>query len=233
MFYSSKENSLSAESLAERLNKGISAAADFLRTAEAAVITLGTAYVYRNTDGNIVNNCHKLPSRQFRREKLDPVSAAKALKEVVQELKKINSELKIIFTLSPVRHLRDDASENSLSKAILRCAVDDVCSGPYSSSLWYYPSYEIMLDELRDYRWYAEDLCHPDSEAVEYIISRFIANIYKKEFTDFLEDWMKIIRDLNHKPFNPESEDYKNFLKNALSRKKHLSDSFPDYLDKD
>ena len=230
MFHSKKTDAVSAESLAANLNSEIKSAAGFIKSAESAVITLGTAFVYRRKAGSIVNNCHKMPADNFTREKLEIPEAAESLNTLISELRKLNPELKIIFTLSPVRHLRDNAAENSLSKAILRCAIDQVCSPDTSGYLWYFPSYEIMLDELRDYRWYSADLCHPDEQAVEYIISRFTEAVYNRYYLDFLNEWSGMLRDLNHKPNNPGSDNYKQFYRTVLSKRQKLSEKYQDFI---
>ncbi len=226
----------SADALAACLNDELAECRNFLLNAEAAVITPGTSQVFRliNKNAAIVNNCHKLPSGMFVREQLRIEETAEALRQTIENLRKVNPDLKIIITVSPVRHLRDDAAENSLSKAVLRCAAAEVCGGRKeqadTSGTWYYPSFEIMLDELRDYRWYADDLCHPSAEAVSYIISRFINSVYDSRFLKFLELWLPVLRDLNHKPINPDSPEYRDFLLQAESKKNALIAEYPDFF---
>ncbi|MDC7126455.1 MAG: GSCFA domain-containing protein [Spirochaetales bacterium] len=232
MFHTQKTSD-SREKLFAEINSELEAARSFLKSAEAVVITLGTSFVYKldkdispaYKKGSIVNNCHKLPSKDFARESLSVDTATKALEDAIKELLSINQNLKIIISLSPVRHLRDNATENSLSKATLRCSIENVVRNNKS---WYFPSYEIVLDELRDYRWYAEDLCHPNQKAVDYIISRFISSVYSKNFTEFLGEWLKIITDLNHRPINPESEGYKSFIDKTLQKQDTLLKKYPE-----
>ncbi len=217
-----------AENLAKKINNRLKEGRRFIEEAEAAVLTLGTSFVFRLKDGNSVNNCHKLPADNFTRTSLTPETAAEALDQAVLNLQKINPEIKIILTLSPVRHLRDKPTENSFSKAVLRCAIESVVVSRQDHNIFYFPSYEIMLDEMRDYRWYADDLCHPSEQAVSYIISRFIAGLYDERFKTFLSSWLKVQRDLSHRPFNPDSEDYKKFREKALLRQEQLRAEFPD-----
>lgn len=190
------------------LNRALEQSRRFLRDAEALILTAGTAAVYRlRESGMIVNNCHKQPASAFSREILSPDQASKHMIGIIEKIRAVNPDIRIIWTLSPVRHLRDNPAENSLSKAVLRCAIDEaVKSDPEGS--WYFPSYEIMMDELRDYRWYADDLCHPSREAVEYILSRFINAVYSPRYREFLTYYTKLLKSLNHRPLNPDSESY-------------------------
>jgi len=218
------------EEFAALLNQELRETRNFLEKSEAVVITLGTAYIYRlRSSGKIVNNCHRIPSGDFSRELLSLTEAALSLKETVRALQSINPDIKIVLTLSPVRHLRDKAAENSLSKAVLRCAVNEVCRD-FPDSLWYFPSCEIVLDELRDYRWYASDLCHPSDEAVSYIISRFIENAYDDHFQAFLAAWLPILRDLNHRPLNPDSEEHRRFITKIEEKKRLITAAYPDIM---
>ncbi|MBI9107852.1 MAG: GSCFA domain-containing protein [Spirochaetales bacterium] len=229
MFHSQKCGRKSAD-FATQLNAEIEVSRNFIRKAEAVVLTLGTAYAYRLlSTGDVVNNCHRRPSGDFERYLLSLPEASGALRETVDSLLRINSKLKIVLTLSPVRHLRDDAAENSLSKAVLRCAIDEAlraCPG----SVWYFPSYEIVLDELRDYRWYSGDLCHPSDEAVSYIISRFIEATYDDEFKAFLAEWLPILRDLNHRPFSPDSNEHRKFIERVREKEGLIRKRYPDVI---
>ncbi len=217
----------SPSKLAYRLNSELAAAKLWLSRAEAVVITLGTAFVYRLKDsGSVVNNCHRVPAGSFDRECLSAAGTADALRRSAAAFLSINPNLKIIITLSPVRHLRDNAAGNSLSKAVLRCGIDEFCR-EFPEHGWYYPSYEIMLDELRDYRWYSTDLCHPSDEAVSYIISRFIGAAYDDEFKSFLRQWLQVLRDLNHRPLAPESDEYLKFLAKVKKKEKDIAARYP------
>jgi hypothetical protein len=218
------------EELSARLNKELESAHNFIQNAEAVVITLGTSFVFKlRATGRVVNNCHRLPAKDFARVILSLSEATDALNKAVGAFLSINPNLKIIISLSPVRHLRDNAAENSLSKATLRCAIDKVCK-IFPKNLWYYPSYEIILDELRDYRWYAADLCHPSQEAVSYVISRFIETAYNDNFHKFLAEWMQVRRDLNHKPLRPDSSDYNNFIKKVKEKEKSIAERYPEIM---
>ena len=215
----------SPEELAEVLNRRTTEARDFIAKSEAVVITLGTSLVYRLKSGHTVSNCHKLPATYFDRVQLNANEAATALAKTIAGFRRINSKLKIILNLSPIRHLRDNPAENSLSKAVLRCAIEEICAD--DEDCWYFPSFEIMLDELRDYKWYADDLCHPGEKAISFILSRFIQTAYNEDFHAFLNTYSRLLRDLNHKPFNPDSPEYKGFKADLDTRRKALEDDFP------
>lgn len=228
MFHSLISGS-SAAGLAASLNSRIIEARSYLATAEAVVITLGTSLVYRLKSGRTVSNCHKQPGSDFERVQLTVVQAASSLTSAINSFRQINPKLKFIVSLSPVRHLRDNAAENSLSKAVLRCAIEENMN---DESVWYFPSYEIMLDELRDYRWFADDLCHPSDKSVSFIISRFIDTAYSNNFKDFINRYDNVLRDLNHKPINPESKEYKQFRARAEEKKNQLRSRNPNLFSK-
>lgn len=235
LFHSQKKEKTS-KLLAKKLNKEIALSQVFLKDAEAVILTFGTSLVYRlNKDfsdnfakGQTVSNCHKLHSSNFNRKQLAVNEAENAICKTIEAFKKINPDIKIILTLSPVRHLRDDATENSLSKAVLRSAIDGALQNP---NVWYFPAYEIMLDELRDYRWYADDLCHPSNKAVEYIISIFLRSVYNPLCLEYFDKWFRLQLNLNHKPRNPDSVEYKKMLEKTFLKLNRLKDDY-DFLKK-
>ncbi len=219
-----------AEIFSSMLNRALAQCRNFLQNAEALIITAGTAAVYRHLkSGMIVNNCHRQTSGTFNREMLSVDQASQNMLAIISRLRKLNPDIRIIWTLSPVRHLRDNPAENSLSKAVLRCAIDEaVKSDPEGS--WYFPSYEIMMDELRDYRWYAGDLCHPSDEAVEYILSRFINSAFSPKYREFITYYTKLLKSLNHRPLNPESEVYITHLKETEQKIEEIKQKNPLYF---
>ena len=135
-------------------------------------------------------------------------------------------DLKVIFTVSPIRHLRDGAHENQLSKSILLLAVDELVSR-FPGKLIYFPAYEIMLDELRDYRFYAQDMLHPSDLAINYIWEQFANNHLTSESRSFIKEWEKIRKAIDHKPFHPGSPAYKVFVSQTLLKMEYLSEKFP------
>lgn len=182
------------------------------------ILTYGTAWVYtEENSGEVVANCHKVPQSQFTKKLLDIDSVEKAIQNSISLIQKINPNCKFIFTISPVRHIKDGFFENNVSKSHLISAVFKTIS-QQPSTMAYFPSYEIMVDELRDYRFYAEDMLHPNQTAIDYIWIRFFENyIDEKEF-ETMNAVCSIQRDLKHKPFNPNSKSHQQFL-NSIQQK--------------
>lgn len=178
--------------------------------------------------GKVVGNCHKLPEKYFSRHLLDVEEIVSAYKSLIDGLRQLNPKLRILFTVSPIRHAKDGMHGNQLSKSVLLLAVDRICS--VCDSCYYFPSYEIMMDELRDYRFYADDMLHPSSLAVEYIWNAFISSFFGKETLNIMKQWEEVRRGLSHKPFNPKSEAYGRFISQILLKIEELKEKFT-YLD--
>ena len=168
-------SSLDVATLVERINGTTHCVADFLREADVLIVTMGTAIIYRLKEtGMLVANCHKQLDSLFVRERLNSYDIVDQWEMLLQLLESVNPKLKVIFTVSPIRHKRDGYHVNQVSKGILLQGVDEIVNGKSSNSqCFYFPSYEIMMDELRDYRFYADDMLHPSEKAVEYIWQRF------------------------------------------------------------
>ena len=183
------------------------------------IITLGTAWVYEHkATGKIVSNCHKIPQRDFTRRRLSVAEICELFRPLMEGILKGKQ---VTFTVSPVRHVSDGLAENSVSKATLRLAVDQLCS-EYSNAD-YFPAYEIVTDDLRDYRFYADDLIHPSVAAIEYIWDKFINSALNDSTKEQLERVEKIVAAAAHRPFNPSSEEYKKFCNRYLNEAKTLS----------
>jgi hypothetical protein len=190
----------------------------FLKNASHIMITYGTTWVYEYLKTNeIVANCHKLPSSDFKKKILDIDEIKNSIDNTIQILQEFNPTIKIIFTISPVRHLKDGFMENTLSKSLLICALYENIK--YKNAIYsIFPAYEIMLDELRDYRFYNNDYLHPNPLAIEYIWEKF-SNLYFSDNTkNTIKKVQKINKDLKHKSFDQTSEKHKNFL-NQLQKK--------------
>ena len=222
-FHSSNGNPESSIFI-DTINKKIEASTRFLKSSDVIVLTLGTAFVYRYK-GRIVNNCHKLKKSDFTRTPLTVNEIRESITYPLKILKEINPQLKIILTLSPVRHLRDDASENSYSKALLRVAIEEIVK---ETGAYYFPSYEIVLDELRDYRWFDESMTHPSEKAVGYIMKKFIDSTYDDEMQIYIKKIDKLTRMLNHKVMNPDSESAQKFYKKLESTRERLIKEYPE-----
>jgi hypothetical protein len=177
-------------------------------------ITYGTSWIYRNNESNeIVANCHKVPQKQFSKEILSIQTIEKSIKNTIQLVQKVNPNCNFIFTVSPVRHIKDGFVENSLSKSHLIAALQKTINKQPTTNN-YFPSFEIMMDELRDYRFYGEDMLHPNQTAINYIWERFSKNFISVESQEVMEEVDSIQKSLLHKSFNPNSESHKKFLEN-------------------
>ena len=200
-------------------------------------ITYGTSWVYRNKSSNrIVANCHKVPQSQFDKEILSVATIEKSIQNTIDLIRKVNPNCYFIFTVSPVRHIKDGFIENQRSKAHLITAIQQIlnssapfslASDPKSSFLNYFPSYEIMMDELRDYRFYAEDMLHPSQTAIDYIWKRFSENYISEENFATMEEVSSIQKGLAHCPFNPNTASHQKFLNTLKNKIVKLQEQFP------
>jgi hypothetical protein len=191
------------------------------------IITLGTSWVYRNIETNeIVANCHKVPQKQFIKELLSPEIIAQSIESILFNISVVNPNCKSIFTISPVRHLKDGFTENTLSKAHLIAAIHKTITH-HPSPISYFPSYEIVMDELRDYRFYAEDLLHPNQTAVDYIWIQFFENYISESEFGLMNEICDVQRGLKHRPFNPNSESHQNFLAELKTKMTTLEKKLP------
>lgn len=184
-----------------------------------AIITLGTNHIYiLKETGEIVDNCMKRPQRLFREEQLSVDECADYLSKAVGLLKERNPEVKVVFTVSPIRYAKYGFHGSQLSKATLLLAVDKLVSAS-SGELCYFPAYEIMNDELRDYRFYQPDMLHPSEQAVDYIYELFAETYFSADAKDMVREWQPIKAALAHRPFNPDSEEHKAFLAKVSAQK--------------
>ena len=192
---------------------------------QTAVFTLGTNHVYiLNETGEIVDNCRKRPQRLFTERELSVDECADYLREAVAMLRQINPSVRIIITVSPIRYAKYGFHGSQLSKATLLLAADKLTKE--MDNVVYFPAYEIVNDELRDYRFYREDMLHPTDQAVEYIWQRFGETFFSKQTVKFLEEWHPIKAALAHRPFNPEAEEYKKFLEKAKEGERELMERY-------
>lgn len=210
-----------ADTAVEQMREAIVSGAEALTTAEVVIITFGTAFAYR-IDGKVVANCHKQPQKIFSREMLSTEYITQRYTEL---LRGALANKRVIFTLSPVRHLGDGLEENSLSKANLRVAIAEIVR--QADNATYFPSYEIMMDELRDYRFYADDMAHPSTLAVDYIWERFSQTAFAPHTLDVIKRAENIITAAEHRPFNPASEAHRNFCQQMLRQIERLNAEQP------
>ncbi len=197
------------------------------RRVGVAVFTLGTNHVYRLIEtGEIVDNCRKRPQRLFREEELSVGQCCAALGSAVDLLRTVNPAVRVIVTVSPIRYAKYGFHGSQLSKATLLLAADKLCRE--NDNCTYFPAYEIVNDELRDYRFYKEDMLHPSEQAVEYIWERFSDTFFDKSAKQFLEKWRPIKEALAHRPFNPDGEEYKEFMRRTMIRLEELKREYPE-----
>jgi hypothetical protein len=194
---------------------------DSLVSAQYLIITYGTAWVYENKETkSIVANCHKVPQQNFDKVLLTQKRIVESFETLHKLLKKVNPACRIILSVSPVRHIKDTLELNSVSKSILRLTCHALSES--FADVEYFPAYEIMLDDLRDYRFYKPDMIHPSAQAVDYIWEKFGDAYFDAETKSFLLKWSKINMALQHKPFHPEGDSHQKFLKEILVRLSEL-----------
>ena len=199
------------------------------------IITLGTSWVYSNIETHeIVANCHKVPQKQFTKELLSIEQTEKSLENIILLIHSVNPNCHFIFTVSPVRHIKDGFIENTLSKAHLIAAIHSILNKKFSTSLEvtnqnrnYFPSYEIMMDELRDYRFYAEDMLHPNQTAIDYIWIQFFENYVSESVFGLMNEICSIQKGLQHRPFNPNTESHQKFLNQLDLKIKAIKNQYP------
>lgn len=189
------------------------------------IVTLGTANVFVHKKSNqIVANCHKMPSDEFERKRLTINEITAAFEPIFGQLKRINPNLKIIFTVSPVRHIRDGFVENQRSKATLLLAIDELVKKYYFVS--YFPAYELVIDDLRDYRFFKDDMIHPSKLAVDYVWDYFKRTYFSEKTSELNHQIDKIIQAKNHRPFDEHSELHQKFIQNQIQKIYHLQQQF-------
>lgn len=195
---------------------------------EVAVLTLGTNHVYiLKETGEIVDNCRKRPQRLFREEQLTVDVCLDYLSRAVETLLSRNPDVRVVVTVSPIRYAKYGFHGSALSKAVLLLAADRLVAD-YPDVVEYFPAYEIVNDELRDYRFYAEDMLHPSQQAVAYIWERFAEAFFSEDTRRFLEEWRPIKEALAHRPFRPDSDEYKEFLAATMRKAELLARKYPD-----
>lgn len=219
-------SSQSKEQLKENIATELSKAKQQIKIATHLFITLGTAWVFEDTSSQtVVNNCHKLPANRFHRYRLSIYEIVLALENIHQMVKAVNPEVSIIFTVSPVRHLKDGANENQLSKASLLLAIDMLQKEKGGVS--YFPAYELVMDEMRDYRFYAEDMTHLNNVGVQYIWKSFSENYIAEESLQHFPALASVCKALEHRADNKDSKAYKVFKEKVIEKMNLLQKQLP------
>lgn len=207
--------------LAARIKESINVTHTFLKNARWLIITYGTSWVYEDIhSASVVANCHKMPSGNFRKFLLTQKKIIESFSELYNSLKTFNPDVRIIVTVSPVRHIKDTLELNSVSKSILRLSCHTLTET--FDGVEYFPSYETMMDDLRDYRFYKADMIHPTEEAEDYIWKLFTTKYFDTEASNFMDKWKSILTALSHKPFHPSSDAHQRFLRQTLARLEEL-----------
>ena len=220
---------LSKEDLLYDLNTIIQQTNQSIKEATHIVITLGTAWVYKHNESKmIVANCHKVPQEQFTKSILSIQEIRSSLEIIEARIHSINSDVQIVYTVSPIRHIKDGFIENQLSKSHLIAAIHQILESSPGSK--YFPSYEIMIDELRDYRFYGPDMLHPNETAINYIWERFKDVWIDQESNKIMNEVDAVQKGLLHKPFDSKSSEYQRFTNTIERKKKLLQTKYPHIL---
>lgn len=225
----SRFSGITAQDAAAGINQSTQRAHEWLKHADHLLITLGSAWLYTLTGsaanakpGAVAANNHKAPADWFRKRLMDPGEVYELLAATVAKLWSFNPSLQVIFTISPVRHLREGAVENNRSKASLIHAVHRLVEEYYNA--YYFPAYELVIDDLRDYRFYAEDLVHPNYQATRYVWEKFTGVCMNEDTRTLMKEIAEIQLAFQHKPFNPSTSQHRAFLENYLSKTSHLQE---------
>lgn len=225
--FHSKFSSDSAEKAMSKMNKHITSAHNHLKQCDFVIITLGTAFVYEAKSlGKIVSNCHKVPAKEFNRFLLSFEHIRTLLDTIVTKISNFAPHAKIIFTVSPIRHIGDGLEQNQLSKSLLRAAVGETIAANHNACI-YFPAYEIMMDDLRDYRFYASDMLHPNDVAIEYIWNTFKASFFDDSTAQLVARCERAYKRIEHRPFTDNFAEIEKFQNETAKVLYALADEYP------
>lgn len=224
-YHHSKFSDTDVSECLQNINNQISLSSDLLSNAKFLFITLGTAWVFEKTDtGQIVSNCHKLPSKFFNRFLLGKDEIITVYTELITRIHDLYPNLQIVFTVSPIRHWKDGAVNNQISKSTLLLSIAELNNK--FDFVSYFPAYEIVMDELRDYRFYAQDMLHINTVTTDYIWNRFADTYFESATKEIISDIDKIIKAKNHKPFKRNTKTYTQFLEANISKIRNLQNKY-------
>jgi len=208
------------------INTRIEKSGEFLENADFLFITFGTSWIYRHlTTNQIVSNCHKIPAKEFERQKLSVEQIFVEYSVLIEKIIDLNPDINIIFTVSPVRHWKDGAHENQISKATLLLAIHELETK--FPNVNYFPAYEILMDELRDYRYYEVDMLHPNKIAIDFVWEKFSDRFFSKNTLTQIDTVSKIIKAKQHRPQNTQSDSYRKFINQNIDQIKQIQNSLP------
>jgi hypothetical protein len=209
----------------DRMNNSIAGANQFLQKTDWLFITLGSGFVYEHLSAGVVANCHKYPTDQFKKYLLDPSFIAHEFSRLMEQLKRMNNDIRVVLTVSPVRHLRDGFVENNRSKAVLFHAIDKITS--LHAGVEYFPAYELIVDDLRDYRFYAEDMVHPNYLSTQYVWEKFVEACIDGKTQEVMKEIQQLQQAFKHKPLHPNSSEHQKFRQKFREIASQLSNRFP------
>ncbi|MEC8832451.1 MAG: GSCFA domain-containing protein, partial [Bacteroidota bacterium] len=217
------------EALLHLLNQKLKETKESLESTSHIIITLGTSWVYEHHSlDKIVANCHKVPQKQFTKKLLSVAEIKLSLRNIIDLIQRVNSKAQIICTISPVRHIKDGFVENQRSKAHLITAIHSLLSSRgQTRDFTYFPSYEIMMDELRDYRFYGTDMVHPSVLAVDYIWEKFKSVWISSKSYAVMDEVDAVQKGVLHRPFNPDSEGHQKFKTSLRAKIRYLQERYP------
>lgn len=228
--FHSRHSQSDKQATLDHMNRCVEQGHKFLSECQVLAVTLGTAMVYIHKDsGKVVANCHKVPQHQFERRLATQDEITQALERIVTQAQAVNPGLRLLFTVSPVRHIADGLDVNALSKAMLRVAVNDVVE-THPDCATYFPAYEILLDDLRDYRFYATDMVHPSDVAIEYIWQTFQASYFDDRSAQAIARCERVSKRLTHRPMSNSREAVERFQADTKAVLKNLLKEYP-YLE--
>lgn len=210
-----------------KINDVFEKAKALFHASDRLILTFGTAYIYAlKSNGRIVNNCHKIPAREFNRRRLTIGEITDAYTDLIEKILVQRPDMQLLFTVSPVRHLKDGFVENQRSKSILHLAIDQLVQA-FPDTCDYFPSYEIMMDDLRDYRYYDNDLVHPNEPGMTYISELFREHCLDPRAQQVAKELDPLLRSLSHRPLHTETEAYRKFTAATAQRIRKLKSEFP------
>ena len=229
-YHHGKFNHSDQQTMLNNINDAFTKGREQLLIADFLFITWGTAfgYFHKDDDNNIVANCHKIPGNKFKKQLSDTSEIIQEYQKLFDRINKINPKIKIIITISPVKHLKDGLIDNNISKSVLLLAAHQLKNEFKNSS--YFPAYELIHDDLRDYRFYAKDMAHPSEEAVEYVWDFFKKTYWDNATTELNKKIENILNALNHRPLHPENEAHKVFIESIKNKVEDLKSNYP-FLD--
>jgi hypothetical protein len=197
-----------------------------LRNASHLLITWGSAYVYeKNSDGKMVANCHKVPGKEFSKRLLEPSEITQRYIELIKSIRAFNPEINLIWSISPVKHIRDGLHENNLSKSVLFLAMQDLLK--LDTQSYYFPAFELVQDELRDYRFYREDMAHPSEQAINYVWESFVTHCFSSDAKQAMQQIEELQQAMAHQPLRPNSDAHISFRSSFLKKVLALKSKYP------